>query len=175
MKKPLSFFWPFYALVRPACPGPKTFPHFTVSPHGHRRQTGAVGEPQRPRVVDRERGEPCGFTPQYEGLEALSKKLQGRRVDGARFPANNFTLAGNRGRTRRSKRLLHAVQRHLPLFAKISVKGSDQHPLYRWLTEGVGAPTPPGRSRGTSIKFWWDGTAACGRFRQPRHPGIERL
>jgi glutathione peroxidase len=76
----------------------------------------------------------CGLTPQYEGLEKLyrDKAAQGLEILG--FPANNF-LAQEPGTDEEIASfcsLTYDVT--FPMFAKISVKGSDRHPLYDVLT-----------------------------------------
>lgn len=76
----------------------------------------------------------CGFTPQYEGLEALYKKYKDRGFEILGFPANNF-LRQEPGTDEEIKafcRLNYGVT--FPMFSKISVKGKDRHPLYGWLT-----------------------------------------
>jgi glutathione peroxidase len=76
----------------------------------------------------------CGLTPQYEGLEKLyqAKKDQGLEILG--FPANNFNgqEPGNEEEISSFCSLNYDV--HFPLFAKVSVLGADQHPLYSKLT-----------------------------------------
>jgi len=76
----------------------------------------------------------CGYTPQYEGLQRIydQYKAQGFYVLG--FPANNF---GNQesGKESEIKEFCESKYKvKFPLFAKISVKGEDQHPLYNFLT-----------------------------------------
>jgi len=76
----------------------------------------------------------CGYTPQYEGLQRIydQYKAQGFYVLG--FPANNF---GNQesGTESEIKEFCESKYKvKFPLFAKISVKGEDQHPLYNFLT-----------------------------------------
>jgi len=85
----------------------------------------------------------CGLTPQYEGLESLyeSRKDDGLVVLG--FPANNF---GNQ-EPGSDEQIAEFCERNygvsFPMFSKISVKGEDQHPLYKRLTdqpEPIGGP-----------------------------------
>ena len=77
----------------------------------------------------------CGLTPQYTGLESLyqGKRAQGLEVLG--FPANNFggQEPGSEFEINEFCKLNYDV--HFPMFAKISVLGSDQHPLYAALTQ----------------------------------------
>ncbi len=76
----------------------------------------------------------CGFTGQYEGLQKLYKtyKDQGFLVLG--FPANDFLSQepGSNTEIQQFCTLNYGVT--FPMFAKISVKGKDVHPLYAYLT-----------------------------------------
>lgn len=75
----------------------------------------------------------CGFTPQYEGLEALYRahKDQGFAVLG--FPCNQFAHQepGDAGAIRGFCSTNYDVT--FPLFAKIDVNGAETHPLYKFL------------------------------------------
>ncbi len=72
----------------------------------------------------------CGLTPQYEGLQALyaEKRAQGLEILG--FPCNDFGAQepGSESEIAAFCTKNYAVE--FPLFAKISVKGPAQHPLY---------------------------------------------
>lgn len=76
----------------------------------------------------------CGFTRQYEGLQALHKKYSARGFAVLAFPANNFMgqEPGTDGEIRDFCSTKYKVT--FPLFAKISVKGGEIAPLYAWLT-----------------------------------------
>src|SRR5688500_15083158 len=76
----------------------------------------------------------CGLTPQYEGLEKLYENYRDKGFEVLGFPANNF-LAQEPGTEEEIQDFCstnYNVQ--FPLFSKISVKGNDQHPLYKELT-----------------------------------------
>lgn len=79
----------------------------------------------------------CGYTPQYGTLQELHEKY-GDRVTVLGFPANNF-LWQEPGT---NKEIAEFCERNyrvtFPMFEKISVRGSDQHPLYRWLSAKAG-------------------------------------
>jgi glutathione peroxidase len=79
----------------------------------------------------------CGFTPQYEGLEALYRahKDQGFEILG--FPCNQFghQEPGDAGAIRDFCSEKYDVT--FPLFAKIDVNGADAHPLYRYLKQAA--------------------------------------
>lgn len=76
----------------------------------------------------------CGFTPQYEGLEALHKAYRDRGFSVVGFPANDFAgqEPGSNAEIAAFCRATYGVD--FPLFSKISVTGPDKHPLYRHLT-----------------------------------------
>jgi glutathione peroxidase len=77
----------------------------------------------------------CGLTPQYEGLEKLYEENRDRGFEIIGFPANNF-LGQEPGSNQEIKEFCETNYNvQFPLFEKISVKGDDQHPLYRHLTE----------------------------------------
>ena len=75
----------------------------------------------------------CGYTPQYEGLEALNKQHKGKLVI-VGFPANNFGSQepGSNSEIAAFCRKNYGVT--FPMAAKISVKGDDTAPIYQWLT-----------------------------------------
>jgi glutathione peroxidase len=75
----------------------------------------------------------CGFTPQYKDLEEVYEKYGGELVI-IGFPANNFMNQepGSATDIRKFCTLNYGVT--FPMMEKISVKGDDMHPLYRWLT-----------------------------------------
>jgi glutathione peroxidase len=75
----------------------------------------------------------CGYTTQYEGLEALYKKYQDKLVI-VGFPANNFggQEPGSNEEIKAFCKKNYGVS--FPMAAKVSVKGEDMAPLYKWLT-----------------------------------------
>lgn len=86
----------------------------------------------------------CGFTPQYEGLEALYLKYKDKGFVVLGFPANNF-LWQEPGTDAEIKGFCTTKYNvTFPLFSKISVKGKDQHPLYQWLTSKESHPEQGG-------------------------------
>ncbi len=76
----------------------------------------------------------CGFTPQYEDLERLYKEYGGDNFQIIGFPANNFLWQepGNNEEIAAFCKKNYGVS--FPMMSKISVKGRNIHPLYRWLT-----------------------------------------
>jgi glutathione peroxidase len=77
----------------------------------------------------------CGNTPQYEDLEKLYEQYGGDKFTIIGFPANNFMKQepGTNEEIREFCTVNYGVT--FPMMAKISVKGDDIDPLYKWLTE----------------------------------------
>lgn len=76
----------------------------------------------------------CGYTPQYEGLQALYTKYKDQGFVVLGFPANNFG-SQEPGSNEEIKTFCSTKYNvTFPMFAKISVKGADIHPLYQYLT-----------------------------------------
>ena len=75
----------------------------------------------------------CGFTPQYEGLEALYRKYAKRGFVVLGFPCDQFgnQEPGDEAEIRNFCSLTYDVS--FPMFAKIEVNGAGTHPLYRYL------------------------------------------
>ena len=75
----------------------------------------------------------CGFTPQYEGLEALYKANKDRGFTILAFPCNQFGAQepGNAEEIANFCSLTYDVT--FPMFAKVEVNGDGAHPLYRHL------------------------------------------
>ena len=75
----------------------------------------------------------CGFTPQYEGLESLYREYGERGLVVVGFPSNDFGDQEPGSETEISNFCTSVYGVQFPMFAKISVKGADQHPLYEAL------------------------------------------
>lgn len=80
----------------------------------------------------------CGFTRQYDGLEKLYERLQGRGLVVLGFPANDFGAQepGSDQEIADFCRLTYGVR--FPMFAKSTVVGRDANPLYRELARRTG-------------------------------------
>ena len=80
----------------------------------------------------------CGFTPQYDGLEALHNKLKGRGFAVLGFPSNDFRgqEPGSEKEIKEFCRLTYGVK--FPMFEKTSVVGEQASPFYKSLTESTG-------------------------------------
>jgi glutathione peroxidase len=80
----------------------------------------------------------CGFTPQYEQLEAVYEKYKDQGFVIVGFPANNF-MAQEPGTNEEIKTFCSTKYNvKFPLYSKISVKGDDKAPLYQFLTQTGG-------------------------------------
>ena len=77
----------------------------------------------------------CGFTPQYAGLQALHDRYSKRGFTVLGFPTNQFfgQEPGTAEEIQKFCSINYGVT--FPLFAKLDVKGANQHPLYSILTE----------------------------------------
>jgi len=76
----------------------------------------------------------CGLTPQYEGLEALYKKYDGKLVI-IGFPANNFGNQEPGGKEEIAEFCKRNYGVSFPMADKVSVKGDDISPLFKWLVD----------------------------------------
>jgi glutathione peroxidase len=76
----------------------------------------------------------CGFTPQYEGLQALHKQYAAKGLSILGFPANEFGAQepGSNAEIAQFCKQNYGVE--FDMFSKIVVKGPGQAPLYRYLT-----------------------------------------
>lgn len=74
----------------------------------------------------------CGYTYQYEGLQKLHEQY-GEKVTVLGFPANNFLWQEPASNEKIEEFCQVNYGVSFQMFEKISVKGSDQHPLYSWL------------------------------------------
>ncbi len=76
----------------------------------------------------------CGFTPQYKQLQSLFETYGGDKFTIIGFPANNF-MSQEPGS---NKEIAEFCEKNygvtFKMMSKISVKGADMNPLYKWLT-----------------------------------------
>jgi glutathione peroxidase len=80
----------------------------------------------------------CGYTPQYSALESIYEKYKDQGFVILGFPANNFG-AQEPGTNEEIKTFCtRKYSVTFPMYAKISVKGDDQAPLYSYLTKETG-------------------------------------
>src|SRR3984885_7356724 len=118
----------------------------------------------------------CGYTYQYEGLQALYVKYKDQGLVVAGFPANNFG-----GQEPGSNAEIGAFCKSkfgvtFPMFSKISVKGSDQAPLYQFLTDAKANPKTGGEIPWNFTKFLVDRDGkVIARFEAPVEPESKEL
>ena len=81
----------------------------------------------------------CGFTPQYQGLEALYAQYKERGLVVLGFPSNDFAQE-----TGSNKEIADFCEStfgvKFPMFTKTSVRGKDANPLFRQLAAKTGTP-----------------------------------
>ncbi|MCB2084744.1 MAG: glutathione peroxidase, partial [Sphingomonadaceae bacterium] len=104
---------------------------------GTRTSFGALGD----RVVQVvNTASECGFTPQYDGLEALYQEYRDRGLVVVGFPSDDFggQEPGSAAEIAEFCRVNHGVT--FPLAAKVRVKeGPEQSPVYRFLGKASGS------------------------------------
>ena len=83
----------------------------------------------------------CGYTPQYEGLQALYNRYRDRGFSVLGFPSNDFAAQepGSDAEIGAFCEQNYGVE--FPMFSKVHVKGGDAHPVYAYLTS---RPAPIG-------------------------------
>ncbi|MCI0490997.1 MAG: glutathione peroxidase [Blastocatellia bacterium] len=98
----------------------------------------------------------CGLTPQYEGLQNIYSKYKDRGFVILGFPANNFM--GQEPGTDEEIKNFCSLNYNVtfPLFSKISVKGGDIDPLYKFLTDKETNPEFGGEIKWNFNKFLVD-------------------
>lgn len=97
----------------------------------------------------------CVFTPQYEGLEKLYSQFRNQGLVVAGFPANDFKEQepGSNEEIRSFCTLSYGVQ--FPIYSKITVVGSDKHPLFKALIAAQpDAVCPSGNPFRQQLKGW---------------------
>ncbi len=76
----------------------------------------------------------CGYTPQYKELQELYEEYKNKDFIIIAFPANNFM----RQEPGTNMEILEFCSVNFgvtfPIMEKVSVKGKDMHPVYKWLT-----------------------------------------
>ncbi|MDF7826899.1 glutathione peroxidase [Pontiellaceae bacterium B12227] len=95
----------------------------------------------------------CGFTGQYDGLQALYETYRDKGFVVLGFPSNDFLKQepGTDDEIASFCKLNYGVT--FPMFGKISVKGADQHPLYTFLTSKESNPEFSGKISWNFNKF----------------------
>ncbi|MGH9833274.1 MAG: glutathione peroxidase [Blastocatellia bacterium] len=118
----------------------------------------------------------CGYTPQYEGLQTVYAKYRDQGLVVLGFPANNF--GGQEPGTNEEIKQFCLMKYNVafPMFAKISVKGGDIHPLYQFLTSKETNPEFGGDITWNFNKFLVDRTGKLvARFETREKPEGEKV
>jgi glutathione peroxidase len=110
----------------------------------------------------------CGFTPQYEGLEALWRRYKDRKFAVLGFPCDQFghQEPGDAEAIREFCKLTYDVT--FPMFAKIEVNGPGTHPLYQHLKSAQPGLLGSERIKWNFTKFLVDADGAVVRRYAPR-------
>jgi glutathione peroxidase len=90
----------------------------------------------------------CGFTPQFEGLEALYRKYAGQGLAVLGFPSNQFMHQDPGSNAEISAFCTEKYDVSFPMMEKIDVNGAAAAPLYKWLVKEA-----PGFLGSTAIKW----------------------
>lgn len=77
----------------------------------------------------------CGFTPQYQGLEALYQQFQAQGVEVLGFPCNQFGAQEKGSAAEIGAFCEKNFGVTFPLFAKVEVNGAHAHPLFQQLKQ----------------------------------------
>src|SRR5215831_2174502 len=115
----------------------------------------------------------CGYTPQYEGLEALHQKYAGKGLRILGFPSNDFGQQepGSNSEIAQFCKKNYGVE--FDMFSKIVVRGQGQAPLYKYLT---GHPKFPGQVDWNFEKFLIARNGeVIGRFKSAVEPASRQL
>ncbi len=80
----------------------------------------------------------CGFTPQFEGLEALHKQYESQGLVVIGFPCNQFGSQdpGSNNEIGAFCQKNYGVS--FPMMAKVDVNGAEAHPIFKWLKDQKG-------------------------------------
>ncbi|HJS38942.1 MAG TPA: glutathione peroxidase [Burkholderiales bacterium] len=81
----------------------------------------------------------CGYTPQYEGLEALQRKYRDRGFVVLGFPSNDFGGQEPGSNQEIAAFCVNQYAIDFPMFAKSSVRGADANPLFADLAKATGS------------------------------------
>jgi glutathione peroxidase len=118
----------------------------------------------------------CGFTPQYEGLEALHEKYSKDGLAVLGFPCNQFGRQ-ERGTPQQIRDFCTSKYKvTFDLFEKIEVNGPHKTGLYKWLESAEATPADPGPVGWNFEKFLVgrDGRVIA-RFRSTIRPNDPKL
>ena len=118
----------------------------------------------------------CGYTYQYEGLQALYVKYKDQGLVVVGFPANNFGAQEPGSNAEIGAFCKSKFGVTFPMFSKISVKGSDKAPLYQFLTDKNANPKTGGEIPWNFTKYLVDRDGkVLARFDAPVEPESKEL
>jgi glutathione peroxidase len=118
----------------------------------------------------------CGYTYQYEGLQALYMKYKDQGLVVVGFPANNFGAQEPGSNAEIGAFCKSKFGVTFPMFSKISVKGSDKAPLYQFLTDPKANPKTGGEIPWNFTKYLVDRDGkVLARFDAPVEPESKEL
>ena len=80
----------------------------------------------------------CGFTPQFEGLEALNEQYKDQGLTVIGFPCNQFGSQDPDSNEEIGAFCQKNYGVSFPMMAKVDVNGKDAHPIFNWLKEEKG-------------------------------------
>ena len=80
----------------------------------------------------------CGYTPQYEGLEALYRKYQAKGLVVLGFPMNDFGGQEPGSNKEIASFCVNQYAVDFPMFGKSSVRGAAANPLFAELAKATG-------------------------------------
>ena len=113
----------------------------------------------------------CGYTYQYEGLQALYMKYKDQGLVVAGFPANNFGAQEPGSNAEIGAFCKSKFGVTFPMFSKISVAGRDKAPLYQFLTDKATNPKTGGDIPWNFTKYLVDRDGrVLARFDAPTEP-----
>src|SRR3990172_10906074 len=118
----------------------------------------------------------CGYTPQYKGLQELHRNYMEKGLVVLGFPANDFGAQepGTNAEIKAFCSTKYGVD--FPMFAKISVKGQNMHPLYKFLTDKATNPDFAGEITWNFNKFLVDRNGkVVARFSSKDKPEDEKV
>ncbi|HUE16593.1 MAG TPA: glutathione peroxidase [Planctomycetaceae bacterium] len=118
----------------------------------------------------------CGFTKQYQGLEALHEKYSKDGLAVLGFPCNQFGKQEPGTPQQIQDFCTSKYKVAFDLFEKIEVNGKERAPLYKWLTSEEATPADPGPVAWNFEKFLVgrDGKVIA-RFRSPVRPSDPKV
>ena len=80
----------------------------------------------------------CGFTPQFEGLEALNEQYKDQGLTVIGFPCNQFGSQDPGSNDEIGAFCQNNYGVSFPMMAKVDVNGAEAHPIFKWLKDQKG-------------------------------------